>query len=186
MGTIKTTNIEPIANNGTVTLGSSGDTFTLGSGVKQSNLMNPAFEAYRNASANLTNLAYTKIECDTETFDTDNCYDNTTNYRFTPTVSGKYFVYGHASVNALSSSRLERNWGAIYKNGVVVLQAQNDYRANPLRITASQVSGIVDMNGTTDYLELYVYANATTGTPQYLGLVGTGKRTAFGSYRIGS
>ena len=103
-----------------------------------------------------------------------------------PTVSGKYFVYGHASVNALSSSRLERNWGAIYKNGVVVLQAQNDYRANPLRITASQVSGIVDMNGTTDYLELYVYANVTSGTPQYLGLVGTGKRTAFGSYRIGS
>ena len=34
MGTIKTTNIEPIADNGTVTLGSSGDTFTLGSGVK--------------------------------------------------------------------------------------------------------------------------------------------------------
>ena len=34
MGTIKTTNIEPIADNGTVTLGSSGDTFTLGSGVQ--------------------------------------------------------------------------------------------------------------------------------------------------------
>ena len=33
MGTIKATNIEPIADNGTVTLGSSGDTFTLGSGV---------------------------------------------------------------------------------------------------------------------------------------------------------
>lgn len=33
MGTIKTTNIEPIADNGTVTLGSSGDTFALASGV---------------------------------------------------------------------------------------------------------------------------------------------------------
>ena len=33
MGTIKTTNIEPIADNGTVTLGSSGDTFTVPSGV---------------------------------------------------------------------------------------------------------------------------------------------------------
>ena len=33
MGTIKATNIEPIANNGTVTLGSSGDTFTVPSGV---------------------------------------------------------------------------------------------------------------------------------------------------------
>ena len=33
MGTIKTTNIEPIADNGTVTLGSSGDTFTVPTGV---------------------------------------------------------------------------------------------------------------------------------------------------------
>ncbi len=33
MGTIKTTNIEPIADNGTVTLGSSGDTIVTGSGV---------------------------------------------------------------------------------------------------------------------------------------------------------
>jgi len=33
VGTIKTTNIEPIADNGTVTLGSSGDTFQTASGV---------------------------------------------------------------------------------------------------------------------------------------------------------
>ena len=32
MGTLKTTNIEPIANNGTVTLGSSGDTIAIPSG----------------------------------------------------------------------------------------------------------------------------------------------------------
>ena len=37
MGTIKTTNIEPIADNGTVTLGSSGDTFTIPSGVTMVN-----------------------------------------------------------------------------------------------------------------------------------------------------
>lgn len=33
MGTVKVTNIEPIADNGTVTLGSSGDTIVTGSGV---------------------------------------------------------------------------------------------------------------------------------------------------------
>jgi len=33
MGTVKVTNIEPIADNGTVTLGSSGDTINFGSGV---------------------------------------------------------------------------------------------------------------------------------------------------------
>ena len=39
MGTIKTTNIEPIADNGTVTLGSSGDTFTIPSGANSSFLV---------------------------------------------------------------------------------------------------------------------------------------------------
>jgi hypothetical protein len=37
MGTIKTTNIEPIADNGTVTLGSSGDTVTVPSGCNFTN-----------------------------------------------------------------------------------------------------------------------------------------------------
>ena len=36
MGTVKVTNIEPIADNGTVTLGSSGDTIALTSGAKTS------------------------------------------------------------------------------------------------------------------------------------------------------
>jgi len=33
MGTVKVTNIEPIADNGTVTLGGSGDTIAQGTGV---------------------------------------------------------------------------------------------------------------------------------------------------------
>jgi len=64
MGTIKTTNIEPIADNGTVTLGSSGDTFTLGSGVTQTIAVNtPAFFA-TNLGTNQTGVSdntYTKV-----------------------------------------------------------------------------------------------------------------------------
>ena len=36
MGTVKVTNIEPIADNGTITFGSSGDTLALTSGAKTS------------------------------------------------------------------------------------------------------------------------------------------------------
>ena len=64
MGTIKTTNIEPIADNGTVTLGSSGDTFTVPSGVTV-NMSNatqtgvggvntPAFFAYMSSDLNVS------------------------------------------------------------------------------------------------------------------------------------
>jgi len=87
MGTIKTTNIEPIADNGTVTLGSSGDQFTLATGAKSSFLY-PAFEARLSANQyGVANAVNTKVQYDTENFDTNNCYDNSTNYRFTPTVA---------------------------------------------------------------------------------------------------
>jgi len=72
MGTIKTTNIEPIATNGTVTLGSSGDTFTLGSGVTQTIAVNtPAFFAYSASDQNLTDNTYSKLTLGTEVFDTN-------------------------------------------------------------------------------------------------------------------
>ena len=42
----------------------------------------------------------------------------------------------------------------------ICTSTQYDYRANPLRIM-SQISAIVDMNGSTDYLEIFVDANVT-------------------------
>ena len=184
MGTIKTTNIEPIADNGTVTLGSSGDTFTLGSGAKSSFLY-PAFEASLSSSFNVSSGATTKVPLDSITFDTNSCYDNTTNYRFTPTVAGKYYAYGITSIYSGSTSRVEINRAEIYKSGVAFLSGQNDYRANNIRTSSSTVSGIIDMNGTTDYIELYNFTQTTSGTPQLLAQA-TYKRTLLGAYRIGS
>jgi hypothetical protein len=183
-GILKVDKYQDFNGNDIMTSDGSGN-ITMPSGVI-SGQNYPAFEAYRDVTANLTNLSYSKIECDTELFDTDNCYDNSTNYRFTPNVAGKYFVYAFAGVNTGGNSRLEQNWGVIYKNGNATIQAQNDYGANPIRINAVNVSGVIDMNGTTDYLEFYIYPESNSGTPNYLGSSGTYYRTAFGAYRIGS
>jgi hypothetical protein len=44
----------------------------------------------------LADTTGTKVQCNTEVFDTDGiCYDNSTNYRFTPLVAGKYFVHSN-------------------------------------------------------------------------------------------
>ena len=78
MGTLKTTNIEPIADNGTVTLGSSGDQFTLATGVTMtvpngglSGQNYPAFFAYLSTTTNLSDAVTTKVVCDTKGLDTD-------------------------------------------------------------------------------------------------------------------
>jgi len=182
MGTIKTTNIEPIADNGTVTLGSSGDTFTLGSGVVQSNLMYPAFEAYLSSDQTPSNGVNTKVQIDTEVFDTGNMYDNSTNYRFTPTVAGKYYVY--ASIKLYGNGDIEVSNTHIYKNGSLYKGAVFDPVNTSNSMNASNLfnAAVIDMNGTSDYLELFGLMQSGANR---LFEAGT-KNTFFGAYRIGS
>ena len=77
----------------------------------------PAFEAYLSSDqTGITDVTETKVQVNTESFDTDNCYDNSSNYRFTPNVSGKYFVYGRLTIDEAAGNT--RNALAyIYKNG---------------------------------------------------------------------
>ena len=80
----------------------------------------PAFSAYRNGSQSaLVSGTWTKVLCNTEEFDTNSNYDNTTNYRFTPTVAGYYQINGAISPIAFSGNYLSCG---IYKNGTVYLE----------------------------------------------------------------
>lgn len=91
MGTVFVDNLEPQSGT-TLTLGASGDTVNLGSGGTVYNT--PAFAAKMSASQQISNDTSTKISYDTEVFDTDSAYDNSTNYRFTVPSgkAGKYFI----------------------------------------------------------------------------------------------
>jgi len=93
MGTIKTTNIEPIADNGTVTLGSSGDTFTMPSGVTVAGSManTPAFLYTATSNQSIANATNVVFDVPTKIVDTDDAYD-TTNKRFV-IPSGKDGLY---------------------------------------------------------------------------------------------
>ena len=182
MGTIKATNIEPIADNGTVTLGSSGDQFSLATGAKSSFLY-PAFEAHISADQNISDAAFTKLNANTEIFDSDNMYDNSTNFRFLPTVAGKYYVYGDIRIASSTGSDLVETFVLIYKNGSNYKSSIHDPK--DLQGTAENVSvsAIIDMNGSSDYVELFGYINVNSGTPKFG--VGT-KSSSFGAYRIGT
>jgi hypothetical protein len=135
----------------------------------------PAFSAHRNgvAQGSVASHTWTKVQLTTEEFDTNNNFDNATNYRFTPSVAGKYLLVGQVtvidSVNEAAAS------SAIYKNGVLakrgtVSRMSSSAAANP---AGSIVVGVFDANGTTDYFELYGYqdtggANGFDGALTYL------------------
>lgn len=114
----------------------------------------PAFSAYLGTNQSVSSSTYTKIQCNVEEFDTNSNYDNATNYRFQPTIAGYYQINGTVNVG---TSLITRGIVYLYKNGV------GFKRGNDLSVGNSMnVSAVVLLNGTTDYLELYGYVTATT------------------------
>lgn len=113
----------------------------------------PAFSAYLSAGQNPTNATYTKVQLNTEEFDTDSCYDNATNYRFTPTVAGYYQVNFSSRLSSTSSPGTYV-W-AIYKNGSNYVEL--NVNTNLSTFDARTISSIISMNGSSDYIEFYAY-----------------------------
>jgi len=121
----------------------------------------PAFNAYRATSTqSISSGAYTKIQFNAETFDTDNCFDSTTNYRFTPNKAGYYQM--NTSLNPYFSSA---NFGVLrpYFNGAGVRTYTTD--AGMGQSQAMPMSWLIYFNGSTDYMEVYLYveSNADVG-----------------------
>ena len=183
MGTIKTTNIEPIANNGTVTLGSSGDTFTLGSGVTQTIAVNtPSFFA-TNLGTNQTGVSdntYTKVTLGVEVFDVGSCFASS---RFTVPSgeAGKYFLYGSVRCQVGGDSDMNNAYAAFYLNGSIYLEDRMNFQANPVRLSTNLVHVVMDLS-VGDYVELYA---AIDHAGSYGITIGESERgTNFGGYKI--
>jgi len=144
--------------------------------------MTPAFEAYLSSAQSISDGVYAKVQCDTEVLDTDNCYDNVTNYRFTPTVAGKYLIYASLIGKSGGDTQLTATQIAIYKNGSKYNDNVTQFYVNYIKQHTMFMSRIIDMNGTTDYVEFYGYVNVSTGTPTFS--VDGNKSNFFGAYRI--
>jgi hypothetical protein len=124
----------------------------------------PTFSAYRGTSSqSISNATYTKVQINTEEWDTANCFDSTTNYRFTPTVAGYYQVSGNVTYDPAAAGKF---FCTIYKNGT-------DFKSGsavPFVATqylAAAVSALVYLNGTTDYIELYTYQSSGGALTMY-------------------
>lgn len=148
-----TGNVVTTADSGTVTQA------MLGSGVSGNG---PAFYAYAVATTSVPTSTFTKMTLDTEVFDTNNCFASS---KFTPNVAGYYQINGQLTAPAANNFIL---MVTIYKNGSEIIRGCQT-AASCWAVTAS---GLVYLNGTTDYVELYAYQ--TTGSSVSFGNVGIG------------
>jgi len=187
-GTLKVSNIETSSGSGTITLGQSGETITIPSGATldstdatitgvATNV--PAFEAV-GVATNLSDATTTKLQFTTERLDTNSCYDNSSTSRFTPTVAGKYYIYSTCQLRCDTSNTIDGCFLHIYKNGSYVTKAAQENQASRQFGNCLTTSTIVDMNGSSDYVEVYGYIDVSSGQPSQPA----DNRCIFGGYKL--
>ena len=131
----------------------------------------PTFRAYLGSVQNPSANTLTKVVFDTESWDTDSCYDPTTNYRFTPNKAGYYMV--NLALTMTADPLNKPNISIIYKNGA---QYENLYIGAPMVTTSeclASAATIINFNGTTDYIEAYYYSEAGTSRSIVQGSINT-------------
>lgn len=108
----------------------------------------PYFSAYLSSTQSVTLATPTKIQFNTEVADSNNFYDNATNFRFQPTIAGKYRVHVH--VQGSAATAVQFTIANVYKNGSSYAQAQ---LAGNAASQNADIDIIIALNGSTDYVE---------------------------------
>ena len=158
MATLFVDKIDPQSGT-TLTIGTSGDTVTVPSGVTVAGGLSntPSFQATVNGSQTIATGTATKIEFDTENFDTDGTYDVSL-YRFTPAVAGKYLIHGRIGW-ATEPVEDKAQYTQIFKNGSLVFEANRRTAASTGNDATVACIAIVDL-GASDYVEIFGYHNS--------------------------
>ena len=165
----------------TITIGASGDTTNIigtlqNDGAAVGGVNTPAFEAYPSGTQTISADSWTKLNFATERFDTDGKYDASTS-KFTPTVSGKYYIYATLSITG-SADAIESIQTMIYKNGSSVINTLNIFGTHDHSEMSQFVYGI-DIADADDYYEIYGNVNVSSGNAAV-----SSARSFFGAYKI--
>jgi hypothetical protein len=102
---------------------------------------------------------WTKINVNTEVYDTAGTYDNSSNYRWTPGVAGKYVIYGQVGFDSMSDHKYL--YMALYKNGSQLWTdgtSLNQTSTSGTLGAATRGTWSIDLDA-DDYVELYGYHN---------------------------
>jgi len=125
----------------------------------------PAFSAYQSTDqTGLSSAVYTKCNFQAEEFDTNN---NFVSSRFTPTVEGYYQINWGADIYIVGGGT--GFVAMLYKNGNIQVRESSGLFAGSATEVQCTGSTIVYMNGSTDYLEVFVRATGGSARQTYAG-----------------
>jgi hypothetical protein len=121
----------------------------------------PDFQAYMSSAQTISSGTHTKVQFNSEVFDSAGEYDHSTNYRWSPQTTGRYLVAGFMRLQATT----DEVWVQLRKNGSTFMTLADT------RVDAEWMTGglrILDHTSASDYYEIWVYqgsgGNLTSGT----------------------
>jgi hypothetical protein len=122
---------------------------------------------------------WTLVTMGTAIIDTDSDYTASTG-KFLPSVAGNYLIYGMMSIYA---DQIQNVTPAIYRNGSEYMTFRaagfNDTVSSPnYYLTSSAFNTVMNFNGSSDYIQMYINANWGTGSLYING------RATFGAIKI--
>ena len=163
----------------TITLGSTGQTILLNANATNNFAVNtPVFQAKKTTTQNFSQNVQAVVLFDSEDFDDDGVYDPATG-KFQPSVAGKYLV--HTQVTFSSSGGNE--YCVITKNGTAIKWGQNA-PSNTDSNKKQDTSVILDLNGSTDYVQVEALSSYAGTNVLATNLLGTGDACNFYAYRL--
>lgn len=124
-------------------------------------IASPYFRATRTSNFNISGTGTTRVPFNTEVYDPDSLYDNTTNYRFQPTTPGLYLV--GVNVRTSNVGAVGSFFAVARKNGTDIATA-GEYQAANNQMLNPTVQTIVQLDGVNDYLEGACYQTGSGGT----------------------
>tara|TARA_R110000744_G_scaffold259178_1_gene374356 strand:+ start:142 stop:636 length:495 start_codon:yes stop_codon:yes gene_type:complete len=126
----------------------------------------PAFSARMSGAQTVSNETYTKVDFDTEDFDTDGAYDHSTNQRFTVPSgkAGKYLFNSFLIVDAASAAQLQNCQLAFYKNGSLFKKTDWSFNSNDILYAGLTLSSLMNLSA-GDYVEVFVRISDASGSP---------------------
>jgi hypothetical protein len=139
----------------------------------------PAFSATLGTTQTIGTATQTKLNINTEVFDTDGNFDTST-YRFTPTTAGKYLFLAQVRIEGTGANQNAR----IKKNGTDVAFSIAANSASTQE--TSNIMVCLDMNGSSDYVELYAEQNTGSNKQVYGDSSNSGSTTFTGIKIIGA
>ena len=191
MSKLETNQVDP-ATGTTLTLGTSGDTIAIPSGVTIANsgtatgfAANTAeFLAYISSDqTGIGDGSWTKVTFNAESYDPDGVYDNSSNYRFTAPSAGKYMLYTNITPYDASTDIQEYNL-ALYKNGSKLVDAAWQKNSGGRLLKANLSHSLVLDLASSDYIEVYVYVNTVDGGTSNIEASSGIIQNYFGGYKL--